>query len=161
VRRSLYRGDFDITKSKRGSRDIPFGENVGGAVLALRNSHHLRGEFLFLTERGKIYNPRVVERRGFAPVIKRLKLDLFTWRSFRRSGARVLHVNKVPLKVQQDIMGHANHDMSLLYTEAELAYRRSAINLLEETVFDVHNQTLTDANGRELKEKALPAATTH
>ena len=151
MRRSLYRGDFDITKSKKGSRDIPFGENVGRAVLALRNSHHNRGEFLFLTERGKICNPRVVERLGFAPIIKRLKLEPFTWRSFRRSGATVLHVNNVPLKVQQDIMGHANPEMSLLYTEAELTFRRSAINLLEETVFGVHNQTLTDANGRELE----------
>lgn len=158
VRRSLYRGNIDIPKSKKGSRDIPFGENVGRAVLALRNSLHNRGEFLFLTERGKICNPRVVERLGFAPAIARLKLESFTWRSFRRSGATVLHVNKVPLKVQQDIMGHSNPDMSLLYTEAELAYRRSAINLLEEAVFGVHNQSLTDANGRELEGKTLPVA---
>jgi hypothetical protein len=67
-------------------------------------------------------------------------------------------VNQVPRKVQQDIMGHSNPDLSLLYTEAELAYRRSTINLLEETVFGVHNQTLTDANGRELEEKTLPFA---
>jgi integrase len=158
VRRSLYRGNIDIPKSKKGSRNIPFGENVGRAVLALRNSLHNRGEFLFLTERGKICNPRVVERLGFAPAIARLKLEPFTWRSFRRSGATVLHVNQVPLKVQQDIMGHSNPDMSLLYTEAELAYRRSAINLLEEAVFGVHNQSLTDANGRELEGKTLPVA---
>ena len=115
----------------------------------------------FLTERGKICNPRVVERLGFVPVIKRLKLEPFTWRSFRRSGATVLHVNNVPLKGQQDIMGQANPDKSLLYTKAELAYRRSAINLFEETVFGVHNQTLTDANGRELEAKALPVTATH
>jgi hypothetical protein len=70
----------------------------------------------------------------------------------------VLHMNQVPLKVQQDIMGHANPEMSLLYTEAELAFRRSAIKLLEETVFGVHNQILTDANGRELEGKTLPVA---
>jgi len=74
---------------------------------------------------------------------------LKVWRSFRRSGATILHVNNVPLKVRQDIIGHANPDMSLLYAEAELAYRRSTINLLEEIVFGVHNQTLTDANGGE------------
>jgi integrase len=161
VRRSFYRRNIDITKSKKGSRDIPFGEHVGRAVLALRNSLHNRGEFLFLTERGKICNPRVVERLGFGPVIARLKLEPFTWRSFRRSGATLLHVNNVPLKVQQDIMGHSNPDMSLLYTEAEIAYRRRAINLLEETVFGVHNRTLTDANGRELEEESPLVATTH
>lgn len=161
VRRSLYRGNVDVAKSKKGSRDIPFGENVGGAVAALRNSFHNRGEFLFLTQRGKICNPRVVERLGFAPVIASLKLKPFTWRSFRRSGATVLHANQVPLKVQQDIMGHANPEMSLLYTEAELTLRRSAITLLEETVFGMHNQTLTDANGRELEERTFPIAATH
>jgi len=80
-------------------------KKVGHAVLGLRNSPHNRGESLFLTERGKIYNPRVVERLGFAPVIQELKLQPFTWRSFRRSGATALHVNNVPLKVQQGIMG--------------------------------------------------------
>ena len=72
--------------------------------------------------------------------------------AFRRSGATVLHMNKVPLKVQQDIMGHSNPDISMLYSEAELAYRRSAINLLEEAVFGVHNQSLTtrmDASWKE------------
>jgi integrase len=150
VRRSLYRGNLGITKSEKGSRDVPFGDRVGEAVLALRNSPHNRGEFLFLTEREKIYDPRVVERLGFAPVTTRLKLQSFTWRSFRRSGATALHVNNVPLKVQQDIMGHANPEMSLLYTEAELTYRRSAIKLLEESVFGAHNETIMDANGREL-----------
>ena len=150
VRRSLYRGNVDITKSKKGSRDVPFGERVAGAVLSLQNSPHNRGEFLFFTERGKIYNPRVVDRLGFAPIITKLKLQPFTWRSFRRSGATALHVNNVPLKVQQDIMGHANPEMSLVYTEAELAYRRHAIEVLERNVFGVQNQKLTDANGREL-----------
>ena len=149
VRRSLYRGNIDIAKSKKGSRDIPFGENVGGAVMALRKSLHNRGEFLFLTERGKIYDPRVVDRLGFTPLITKLKLQPFNWRYFRRSGARALH-NKVPIKVQQDIRGHANPEMSLLYTEADLTYRRSAIKLLEDAVFGVHNETLTDANGRGL-----------
>ena len=150
VSRSLYRGNLDVTKSKKGSRDVPFGERVGGAVLSLRESPHNRGEFLFLTERGNVYDPRVVDRLGFTPLITRLKIQPFTWRSFRRSGATALHVNNVPIKVQQDIMGHANPEMSLLYTEAELTYRRSAIKLLEETVFGVHNESLTDANGREL-----------
>ena len=58
VRRSLYRGNLGITKSEKGSRDVPFGERVGEAVLSLRNSPHNRGEFLFLTERGKIYTAR-------------------------------------------------------------------------------------------------------
>ncbi len=75
---------------------------------------------------------------------------------FKSSGATALHLHNVPLKVQQDIMGHANPDMSLLYTEAELTYRRSAIKLLEEAIFGVHNETLTDAIGRELSSKAPP-----
>jgi hypothetical protein len=65
-------------------------------------------------------------------------------------------VNNVPVKVQQDIMGHANPQMSLLYTEAELAYRRSAIRLLEETVFGVQNGSLVDASGRELRVEHAP-----
>ncbi|MGH9405614.1 MAG: tyrosine-type recombinase/integrase [Terriglobia bacterium] len=58
VRRSLYRKQLDATKSEKGSRDIPFGDRVSEAVLSLRDSPHNRGELLFLTERGKIYDPR-------------------------------------------------------------------------------------------------------
>lgn len=47
-------------------------------------------------------------------------------------------------------MGHAMPEMSLLYTETDLAYRRGAIKQLEETIFGVHNESLMDANGREL-----------
>ena len=140
VRRSIYRGRLGPTRSKKCSRDIPFGEKVRQAVLSLRNSHHNRGEFLFLTERGKIYDPRVVERRAFAPLTTKLELAPFSWRSFRRSGATALHVNHVSLKVQQEILGHSNPEMSLLYTESEFGYRRSAIDLLEQAVFGGENE---------------------
>lgn len=78
VRRSLYRKQIDTTKSEKGSRDIPFGERVNEAVLPFHDSPHNRGEFLFLTDRGKIYDPRVVERLGFTPLITKLKLAPFT-----------------------------------------------------------------------------------
>jgi len=151
IRRFLYRGKLGPTKSAKGSREIPFGGKVGEAVLVLKGSPHNRDEFLFLTARGKIYNPRVVERLGFTPLIEALKLAPFSSRSFRRSGATALHVNNVPLRVQQEILGHSNPEMSLRYTEAELAYCRSAINLLEEAVFGGNNKVnLLDANGRDL-----------
>jgi hypothetical protein len=60
---------------------------------------------------------RPVNNEGVHP------LEPFTWRSFPRAGATVLHVNNVPLKVQPEIMGHAAPEMSLLYTEADLSYR--------------------------------------
>jgi integrase len=161
VRRSLYRGDLGVTKSEKAFRDVPFGETVAQAVRSLGNGPHNRGEFLFLTERGKVYDPRVVERLGFVPVRRRLKLEPFTWRSFRRSGATALHVNNVPLKVQQEIMGHASPEMSLLYTEAELAYLRRAIELLEQNVFGVQKQKLTDANWTRVDVDASTFALTH
>jgi hypothetical protein len=44
----------------------------------------------------------------------------------------------------------------IAHTEAELAYRRRTIKLLEETVFGVHNETLMDAD-LELKIPPLPS----
>ena len=49
-------------------------------------------------------------------------------------------MNHVPLKVQQEILGHLNLEMSLPYAEAAPAYRRSAINLLEQAVFGGENE---------------------
>jgi integrase len=102
---------------------------------------------VFLTERGKHFQPTRVERRAFKPAAETLGLEPFSWRSFRRAGATAIHNDGTPLKVQQDIMGHTTPEMSMLYTAAELTARRQAIARLEEIMFGVSDSF---ANGREL-----------
>jgi len=67
VRRSLHRGKIDETKTEKSSRDIPLGAMVEKAVLAHKQSPFNRGEYVFLTERGKHFQPTRVERRAFKP----------------------------------------------------------------------------------------------
>lgn len=116
------------------------------AILAYRESPFNRGEYLFLTERGKHYQPTRVEGRAFEAAAESLGLQPFSWRSFRRAGATAIHSEGTPLKVQHDIKGDTTPEMSMLYTTAELAARRQAIARLEKTMFGVSDGL---ANGRE------------
>jgi len=136
IRRSVYRGVLDEqTKTEESERDIPMCDTVVRVLLNLQKGPHNRGEYVFLTEREKIYRPEGVQRRHFNSSAETLGIPRFTWRSFRRTSATALHGKGVPLKVQREIMGHTNEETSLIYTEVQLKAKRRAIEQLEEFLF--------------------------
>lgn len=136
VRRSVYRGVLDEqTKTEESRRDIPMCDTVARALHDLEHGPYRRGEYVFMTERGKISRPEGVQQRHFNPLAERLGIPRFSWRSFRRTSATALHERGVPLKVQREIMGHTNEETSLLYTEAQLEAKRRAIEQLEGFLF--------------------------
>ena len=126
VGRSVYRGDVGDTKTEAGERPIPYPDLVEDALQRLEALGR-RGEYLFPTVKGKFHNPQKITRVIFKPLAASLKVPEFTWRSFRRSVATAMHLGGVPLKVQQDILGHTNPDMSLLYTQPGTEDKRKAL----------------------------------
>jgi len=119
---------------------------VARALLDFEKGPYNRGEYVFLSERKKLYRPEGIQRRHFNPLAERLAIPRFTWRSFRRTSATALH-ERAPLQVQREIMGHANEETSLIYVEAQLKAKRQAIDQLEAVLFGIQKQTLMDPNG--------------
>ena len=131
VRRSLYRGKLNAPKNDRSERLIPYGDLIRDAVDRLANSDQKAPDFLFVTAPGNLFTAQQVTKRVFRPLSRSLKIPAFTWRSFRRSAETALHTQGAPLKVQQQILGHSNPDMTLLYADPDIAERRKALGQLE------------------------------
>jgi integrase len=131
VRRSLYRGKLNAPKTERSERVIHYGDLVEEALERLANSERKAADFLFVTAPGNLFTAQEVTKRVFRPLARNLKIPAFTWRSFRRSAETALHTGGVPLKVQQQILGHSNPNMTLLYADPDIAERRKATGRLD------------------------------
>ena len=131
VRRSLYRGKLDAPKTEGSEREIPYGDLVREALERLAGSERKAPGFLFVTALGNLFTAQEVTKRVFRPLAQALRIPAFTWRSFRRSAETALHTGGVPLKVQQQILGHSNPNMTLLYADPDIADRRKAMGRLD------------------------------
>lgn len=131
VRRSLYRGELNDPKTEKSERMIPYGGMVREALERLEKSDRKNPDFLFVTSLGNLFTAQEVTKRVFRLLAQTLKVPAFTWRSFRRSVETALHTVGVPLKVQQQILGHSNPNMTLLYADPDLAERRKATDQLD------------------------------
>ena len=54
-----------------------------------------------------------------------------TWRSFRRSVETLLHTEGVPMKIQQQILGHTKATTTLLYAAPGMDNRRQALGKIQ------------------------------
>jgi len=131
VRRSLYRGKLNAPKTEGSERVIPYGEMVREALERLSNSSRKALDFLFVTASGNLFSAQQITKRIFRPLSKGVKILAFTWRSFRRSVETALHTGGAPLKVQQQILGHSNPNMTLLYAAPDIAESRKAVGRLD------------------------------
>ena len=131
VRRSLYRGKLNDPKTEKSERVIPYGGMVREALERLGNSERKTPDFLFVTAPGNLFTAQEVTKRVFRPLAEKQKIPAFTWRSFRRSAETALHTARVPLKVQQQILGHSDPNMTLLYADPDIAERRKATDQLD------------------------------
>ena len=131
VRRSLYRGKLNDPKTGKSERVIPYGGMVSEALERLGNSERKTPDFLFVTAPGNLFTAQEVTKRVFRPLAEKQKIPAFTWRSFRRSAETALHTARVPLKVQQQILGHSDPNMTLLYADPDIAERRKATDQLD------------------------------
>jgi integrase len=128
VRRSLYRGKVNTPKTEKSEREIPCGVAVRDAIQRHEPSDN---GFVFVAPKGGFFSAQRITRTVFKPLAERLGIPQFTWRSLRRSAETAMHNLRTPLKVQQQILGHADPNITLLYAEPNLDERRRAVDQLE------------------------------
>ena len=108
-----------------------YGTAVKNALARLRRSKRFSKDFLFVTAPGNLFTAQQVTAKVFRPLATKLGLPAFTWRSFRRSAETAMHLGDVPLKVQQQILGHSNPNTTMLYADPGLTAKRTAVSALE------------------------------
>lgn len=125
VRSAFWRNVEGPPKSNR-TREIPLATDVLGA---LRGHRHLRGPYVFCNTAG-----RHLTRDNVATVVERACRRA----GLRRVGAHVLRhsfashlvMRGVPLKVVQELLGHADMRMTLRYAHLAPVVHRQAVELL-------------------------------
>jgi len=139
VKRGVYHGKMREPKTEKSARELPLHLAVERAVCGLPK----RSEYVFASPQGGVYEPSSVVRRIFKPTAKDLGLPPVTWRSFRRSAESAMHNAGVPLKAQQEILGHTEVNTTLIYAETNETGKREAVEELGKLIFPKFSQDAT------------------
>ena len=86
---------------------------------------------MFVTPKGTLFRSSDVGKKAFRTAARDLGLPELTWRSFRRSVETLLHTEGVPMKIQQQILGHTKATTTLLYAEPGMDKRRQALGKIQ------------------------------
>jgi len=124
---SITRGKLGPPKSGK-TRDIPMSKSV---LAALRAQKHKRSQYVFSTLAGDHLN----DYRAQKPLDAACKLaDLrrITWHVLRHTFASHLAMRGVPLRVIQELLGHASIEMTLRYAHLMPSAKKHAVELLDE-----------------------------
>ncbi|TQF13718.1 site-specific integrase [Myxococcus llanfairpwllgwyngyllgogerychwyrndrobwllllantysiliogogogochensis] len=130
VRRAIWRGVTSVPKGGR-ERTIELPESV---VAALKAHRHLRGPYVFCLEDGSpLSAPRMnrpLQRSMRHAGITR-EVGIIGWHDLRHTYGSHLVMRGIPLKVIQELMGHATIDMTERYAHLSPDTRRNAVRVLD------------------------------
>ena len=125
VRQSVWRGQIQTVKSRKGNRRFPIS---GGLVDRLR--FYLRSwrpnalGLLFATKNGTPWDHSLVRKRKFHPLLKRLGIPQCGFHAFRHGNATLLDQIGAPMAIRQNRLGHAEAQTTMRYTHAVTADER-------------------------------------
>ncbi|TQF09351.1 site-specific integrase, partial [Myxococcus llanfairpwllgwyngyllgogerychwyrndrobwllllantysiliogogogochensis] len=131
VKRSIWRGVTGLPKSGRERTvDLP-----ASVVDALRTHRHLRGPYVFCQEdgqpltSGKMVSPleRSLRRAGITR-----EVGIIGWHDLRHTYGSHLAMRGVPMKVIQELMGHADIAETMRYAHLSPETRASAVQQLDQ-----------------------------
>jgi integrase len=127
VRQSDYLGTLTTPKGGR-SREVPLSPTL---TAALRGHRHLRGEYVFCRQDGRRLTRDAI-KHVVPSACRRAGLRELQWHALRHSFASQLVMAGVPLKVVQELLGHADIKMTMRYAHLSPATLVDAITRLDE-----------------------------
>jgi integrase len=127
VCQSVARGIVGTPKNGR-TREIPLSEDT---LRALKAHRHLRGEFVFCTEEGKII-PRGATKWPLRRACRKAGLRHIGWHCLRHTFASHLVMRGAPMKAVQELLGHTTMEMTMRYSHLSPDVRRDVVLLLDQ-----------------------------
>ena len=125
VRQSVWRGQIQTVKSKKGNRRFPISpqlvEHIKVYQLTWRpNTMGL----LFATKNGTPWDHSLIRKRKFHPLLRKLGIPQCGFHAFRHGNATLLDQIGAPMAVRQNRLGHADAQTTMGYTHAVTADER-------------------------------------
>ena len=127
VRRTLWNGQEGPPKGGR-SRPLPLGDDV---VATLKAHRHLRGPYVFCTEKGERLTHSVIKDVVPATCRKAGLSKRVTTHALRHTFASHLVMRGASLMAVKELLGHQSIEMTLRYSHMSPDVSRSAVRLLD------------------------------
>jgi len=125
VNQSVWRGEIQTVKSRKGNRRFPVSEELVGHLRAyLRSWRPNSLGLLFATCNGTPWDHSLVRKRKFHPLLKKLGIHQCGFHAFRHGNATLLDRLGAPMAVRQNRLGHAEAQTTMGYTHAVTADER-------------------------------------
>jgi integrase len=140
VRRAIVDGVVDDVKTKYSKAGLPLDPALAQMMLRWRSQSKFRAndDWVFASRRtlGRVpFRPTAVLEDFVKPAAQRAKLGVIGWHTFRRTFSTLLRANGEDIKVQQDLMRHADIRTTMnLYTQAISEQKRQAQGRIVEMV---------------------------
>ncbi len=130
VKRTIWRG-VEGTPKGGNTRTVDLPQSV---VDALKAHRHLRGPFVFCQENGEHLTPGMMDHL-LITTLKRAGITrekgTIGWHDLRHTYGSHLAMRGIPMKVIQELMGHATLDMTMRYAHLSPDTRREAVRVLD------------------------------
>lgn len=126
VRRSVARGKIGTPKNGK-TRDVDLSPET---IAVLKAHRHLRGELVFCDLDGKLLTKGACKWPLWT-ACKKAGLRRIGWHVLRHTFASHLVMRGQPLKVVQELLGHATIEMTMRYSHLSPAMKREAVALLD------------------------------
>lgn len=138
VRESVFEGQFQRPKTQKAMRTIPLGPNAIAALNAqkLRATRTAPEDLVFGNRQGAPLRESKLLRNMLQPAAAAAGLGRVTWHQFRHIHSSLLNDLKVPVKIEQEQLGHASISTTRnIYTHVVDASHRKAIEAVERELF--------------------------
>jgi integrase len=119
--------DVVTTPKSHKAREVPLSDE---ARAALRAHRHLRGPLVFCDEGGAVVQFQKTQQALWR-VFRQAKLRQMGWHALRHTFASHLAMRGVPLKVIQELLGHASITVTMRYAHLSPGITRDAVKLLD------------------------------
>ena len=120
IRRSVWKGELQTTKSKKGVRTFAISTQLCEHLKAYLLDHWRDNpeNLLFCTREGTPYDNRDIVDQVLHPILERLGIRRAGLHAFRHGNATIMDGLNAPMRVRQDRLGHEKAETTLGYTHA-------------------------------------------
>jgi integrase len=147
VRRAIVNGVVDEVKTKYSKAGLPLNPSLADMLLRWKAQSKFQGEedWVFSSWRTRGEKPlraTSILEKYIKPAAQRAQLGVIGWHTFRRTFSTLLRANGEDIKVQQELMRHADIRTTMnLYTQADSDQKKQAHSKIVEMVLAGESKT--------------------
>jgi integrase len=146
VQRSVVQGHQGETKTETSCRPLPIDPELARSLLDLSKRSFYSGpqDWVFAGDSGRPRSQENILRRHLKPAAERAGIGKIGWHTFRHTYSTMLRSCGTDIKVQQELLRHANIQTTMnVYTQAVSDQKRAANSKVVRMVLRTDGRTKT------------------